>query len=91
MYKFLGWDYSTEMFANGTPLIRRVVNGLIIVPALYLSLQHYPSARLFALVALGRNNSRPMVRAMEGEREALRQVATRSRSQQSRSTGRDRE
>jgi hypothetical protein len=79
------------MIANGTPLVKRAVNGIIIVPALYLTLQHYPSARLFALVALGRNNSRPMARAMEGEREVLRQAAARSRSQQSRSTGRDRE
>ena len=59
---------------------RRALNSLIIVPALYLTLHHYPQARLFALVALGRHNGRPVVKTMECDREALLQIAIRDRS-----------
>ena len=59
---------------------RRALNSLIIVPALYLTLHHYPQARLFALVALGRNHGRAVVKAMESDQEALLQTAIRDRS-----------
>jgi len=57
-----------------------VVNSLITVPALILTLRHYPQARLLALVALGRNHGRAVVKAMESEREAVVQIAIRDRS-----------
>jgi hypothetical protein len=65
-----------------------MVNSLIVLPSLYLTLQHQPQARLFALVALGRNRGRTVVRAMENDRQSLLKVAVRNRSlKQARPTG----
>ena len=59
-----------------TPVhFRHVGKGLIILPALYLTLLHYPCGRLFALVALGRNQGSLLASAMEGDREARRELA----------------
>jgi hypothetical protein len=81
MYNLWGGNYPANVCAIRTPgLPRRVVNGLITVPALYLTLRHYPQARLFALVALGRNHGRAVVKAMESDREAVVQIAIRDRS-----------
>jgi hypothetical protein len=59
---------------------RQTMNCLIVLPTLYLTLQYHPQARLFALVALGRNHGRSVVKAMEIDREARRKVAIRQRS-----------
>ncbi len=68
--------------------LRRMVNNLIVLPSLYLTLQHHPQARLFALVALGRNHGRSVVKAMEGDREYRLKIAIRVRSlSQARPTG----
>ena len=74
-----------------TPVpFRHVGKGLIIVPALYLTLLHYPCGRLFALVALRRNQGALLVKAMEGDQESLRQLAFRRRSGKAgRSTGKE--
>jgi hypothetical protein len=61
-------------------LFRHVGKSLIIVPALYLTLLHYPCGRLFALVALGRNQGSLLAKAMEGDQESVRQLAFRRRS-----------
>jgi len=56
-------------------LFRHVGKSLIIVPALYLTLLHYPCGRLFALVVLGRNQGSLLAKAMEGDQESVRQLA----------------
>jgi len=61
-------------------LFRHVGKSLIIVPALYLTLLHYPCGRLIALVALGRNQGSLLAKAMEGAQESLRQLAFKRRS-----------
>jgi hypothetical protein len=55
-------------------LFTHVAKGLIIVPALYLTLLHCPSGRLFALVALGRNQGSVLASAMEGDRGDRREM-----------------
>jgi hypothetical protein len=61
-------------------LFRHVGKSLIVVPALYLTLLHYPCGRVFALVALGRNQGSLVAKAMEGDQESLRQLAFKRRS-----------
>ena len=61
-------------------LFRHVGKTLVIVPALYLTLLHYPCGRLFALVALRRNQGSLLAKAMGGDQESLRQLALRRRS-----------
>jgi hypothetical protein len=56
MYKHGGSTYSSGMSPMRAPvLFRHVGKTLVIVPALYLTLLHFPCGRLFALVALRRN------------------------------------
>jgi hypothetical protein len=57
-----------------------MVNSLIVLPTLYLILQHHPQARLLALVALGRNHGRTVAKAMESDRESRLKIALRNRS-----------
>ena len=67
------------MSPTRTPLLfTHVAKGLIIVPALYLTLQHCPAGRLVALVALGRNQGSLLASAMEGDREYRRELALRA-------------
>jgi hypothetical protein len=71
-------------------LFRHVGKSLVIVPALYLTLMHYPCGRLLALVALGRNQGSLLARAMGGDQESLRQLAFKRRSGKAgRSTGKE--
>jgi hypothetical protein len=79
MYKGRVENYPTDVptLRRQVP-VRRVVNLLITAPAMYLALWHCPAARLFALVALGRNQGVALAGAMEGEREALRRNASKS-------------
>ena len=67
-------------------LFRHVGKSLIIVPALYLTLLHYPYGRLFALVVRGRNQGALLAKAMEGDQESVRQLAFRRRSGKAGST-----
>ena len=79
MYNSIGVNYPAEVCAMRTAvLVRRVVNGVIVVSAVCLTLRHYPQARLFALVALGRNHGRAVVKAIESDREVLLAIRDRS-------------
>lgn len=81
MYKNEAQKYSTRMSPVRTPaLFTHVAKGLIIVPALYLTLLHCPSGRLLALVALGKNQGSLLASAMEGDREARRELGFKRRS-----------
>jgi hypothetical protein len=57
---------------------RRFFEALIIVPAVYLALQHQPAARSIALLSLGRKRGCTLARAMEGDRDIRRQSAPRA-------------
>jgi len=71
-------------------LFRHVCKSFIIAPALYFTLLHHTNGRLFALVALGRNQGSLLAKAMEGDQESLRQLAFRRRSGKAgRSTGKE--
>src|SRR2546422_9929112 len=65
-------------------LFRHVGKSVIIVPALYLTLLHYPCGRLFALVALGRNQGSLLAKAMEGDQESLRPTSPPDAAQEKR-------
>jgi hypothetical protein len=56
---------------------KRLVESLIIAPAIYLAMHNYASARPIVLVALGRNRGCSLARAMEGDRDIRRQMALR--------------
>lgn len=81
MYRIEVQKYSTGMSPLRTPaLLTHVAKGFIILPALYLTLLHCPSGRLFALVALGRNQGSLLASAMEGDRGARREMGFKRRS-----------
>ena len=57
--------------------IKRLVESLIIAPAIYLAMHQYPPARPLALIALGRTRGCALARAMEGDRDVRRRIALR--------------
>ena len=58
-------------------LARRLFQMLIIVPAVCMALDQNPAARSIALLSLDRKRGYVLGKAMEGDRDVLRQYAPR--------------